>query len=412
MEKVKKWGQSHFKNPNVIPVPVLWYMAWRNLTHKKLRAFLTIFGVTVGIGAIFFLLSFGIGLQRLVTNEVIGNQSIKVIDATTPNSKILKLDNKIKQRISDLPRVVRVGASYSYAGSLKLGGGEVDSIVYGVDDNHLALSNFSLADGRLITAGDNDGLVTNYAALRALGLKTDKSALGKKIAVRIPLPAGSARATEIIKDFKIVGILPEGAGSEIFVPGHVFQTAGVNTYNDMKIEAKESEDVASLRKQIESMGFQTVSPIDTIDQINEIFKFFNIILAGFGGIGMIVAVLGMFNTLTISLLERTREIGLMIALGGRNWDMRRLFILEAVLLSVVGAASGIVLAFIGGQIINFIMNQFAAKRGVTDSFSLFATPPLLVIGVITFMVLVGLAVAYLPARRAARINPIDALRRE
>lgn len=404
--------KARLKNPNVIPIPVLWYIAWRNLTHKKLRAFLTIFGVTVGIGAIFFLLSFGIGLQRLVTNEVIGNQSIKVIDVSTPNSKILKLDDKTKQRVSDLPDVVRVGSSYSYAGILRASGGEVDSIVYGVDDNYLKLSNLSLADGRQITAGDEASMIANHAALRAMGLKTDKSALGKKITVKIPLPAGTARATEIAKDFTIAGVLPEGSGSEIYIPGHIFQTAGVSTYNDVKVEAKASSDVADLRKQIESMGFQTISPIDTIDQINEMFKFFNVILAGFGGIGMIVAVLGMFNTLTISLLERTKEIGLMIALGGRNWDMRRLFILEAVLLSVVGAVSGIVLAFISGQVINLIMNGLASRRGVTESFQLFATPPLLVFGVIAFMICVGLAVAYLPARRAARINPIDALRRE
>lgn len=404
--------KNRFKNPNVIPPSVLWYIAWRNLTHKKLRAFLTIFGVTVGIGAIFFLLSFGIGLQHLVTNEVIGNQSIKVINISTPNSKILKLDDQVKQRISDLPNVVRAGGSYSYAGILKAAGGEVDSIVYGVDDNYLALSNFSLAEGRPISAGDSDSLIANHAALRSLGFKTDKSVLGKKVAVKVPLPPGTARSAEISKDFTIAGILPEGAGSEIYVPGHIFQTAGVNAYSDLKVEAKESSDVDALRKQIESLGFETVSPIDTIDQINEMFKFFNVILAGFGGIGMIVAVLGMFNTLTISLLERTKEIGLMIALGGRNWDMRRLFILEAVLLSVVGAVSGIILAFISGQIINLIMNSFASRRGVTDSFQLFATPPLLVLGVISFMVLVGLVVAYLPARRAARINPIDALRRE
>jgi ABC-type antimicrobial peptide transport system permease subunit len=387
-------------------------MAWRNLTHKKLRAFLTIFGVTVGIGAIFFLLSFGIGLQRLVTNEVIGSQSIKAINITTPNSRILKLDEAARQKIKDLPHVVRVGSTYSYAGSLKLGGGEVDSIVYGSDADYLRLSNLVLSDGRMVTGDDNRAVVVNQAALRALGLKADKSALGKKLAIRIPLPAGTARTTEISKDFTIEGIIGTGSGSEVYIPHHIFQTAGVGAYNDLKIEADESGGVSGLRKQIEALGFLTASPIDTIDQINEIFKFFNIVLAGFGGIGMVVAVLGMFNTLTISLLERTREIGLMVALGGRNRDMRKLFILEAVLLSVMGAVSGIILAFISGQAINLIINSFAHRRGVTESFTLFATPPMLVIGTISFMLCVGLAVAYLPARRAARINPIDALRRE
>lgn len=400
------------RNPNVVPSSTLLYIAWKNLTHKKLRAFLTIFGVTVGIGAIYFLLSFGIGLQRLVTNEVIGNQSIKAVNVTTPNSRILKLDESTRQKIRDLPRVVRVGATYSYAGSLKLGGGEVDSIVYGADDDYLNLSNIVVSEGRVIKGEDTDAVLVNEAALRAIGLASDKSALGKSLSIRIPLPAGSARASEITKDFKITGITAQGSGSEVYIPDHIFQTAGVTTYNDLKIEADESQDVAGLRRQIEGLGFLTASPIDTIDQINEIFKFFNIILAGFGGIGMIVAVLGMFNTLTISLLERTREIGLMVALGGRNRDMRKLFIMEAVLLSVVGAVSGILLAFIAGQIINIIMNASARGRGVTETFTLFANPPLLVLGMVGFMISVGLVVAYLPARRASRISPIDALRRE
>src|SRR6185369_16117416 len=140
--------------------------------------------------------------------------------------------------------------------------------------------------------------------------------------------------------------------------------------------------------------------------------FFNIVLAGFGAIGMIVAVLGIFNTLTISLLERTKEIGLMITLGGRNRDMRKLFIFEAVLLSFAGAVIGIICAIIFGQLINLGMNLVSQHRGVTERFQLFANPWWLILGLVTFMLLVGLIVVFIPARRAARINPIDALRRE
>src|SRR5262245_27336022 len=106
--------KNRISNPNVIPSSVLMYMAWKNLMHKKLRAFLTVFGVVIGIGAIFFLLSFGLGLQKLVTNQVIGNQSIKSIDVTTPNSRILKLDQTNFNKIKNLPHVTRIGAVYSY----------------------------------------------------------------------------------------------------------------------------------------------------------------------------------------------------------------------------------------------------------------------------------------------------------
>jgi putative ABC transport system permease protein len=402
-----------FNKPAVVPLSVLTYMAWRNLMHKKLRAFLTIFGVVIGIGAIYFLLSFGIGLQRLVTSQVIGDQSLKSVEITTPNSKIIKLDRQNYEKIRGLPHVVQVGASYSFAGSLKSQGSEVDSIVYGTNPTYQELANLDTLYGRQLTDSDNKAVVANQAALVAMGIsvKDSKNAVGKKISITIPLQ-NAGKVNQISTEFTIVGVLPTGSGSEVFIPNHVFEVAGVNVYTQVKLEADHSTSVAGLRKQIESLGFVTTSPIDTVDQINQVFKFFNIILVGFGAIGMIVSVLGMFNTLTISLLERTREIGLMKALGGRSNDMRKLFIFEALLLSVFGAIIGILLAAVFGQLINFIMNNFASGRGVSERFNLFANPPELIFGTIAFMAFVGLVVVYFPARRAERINPIDALRRE
>jgi len=283
-----------------------------------------------------------------------------------------------------------------------------------VDDNYQQLANLSLSAGRQLSSRDNKAVVANQAALQAMGFKTDNytSAVGKKVTIRVPLQNASTKQAELSGEYTIVGVMPSGAGSEVFLPNHVFELAGVSVYHQLKLEADHSTSVGGLRKQIESQGYMTTSPIDTVDQINEIFKFFNLILVGFGAIGMIVSVLGMFNTLTISLLERTREIGLMKALGGRNSDMRKLFVFEALLLSVLGAVVGIILAAVGGLIINLVMNNFARGRGVTEGFNLFANPPELILGTIAFMAFVGLVVVYFPARRAQRINPIDALRRE
>lgn len=410
MDVIGRKIRKALHNPNTIPTKVLMYMAWRNLAHKKLRAFLTIFGIVIGIGAIFFLLSFGLGLQELVTNKVLGSQSVQSINVTTPNSKIIKLDQANLDKMRNLPHVVRSGAAYSFAGSLSAQGSEVDTIVYGEDQNYQAMENLSLAAGRFIEQTDEKVALLNRAALRAIGVDNPAEAQDKEVELRIPL--SGAREAEIKQTFKIIGVIDSETGNEIFIPSGIFAAAGVPVFNQIKIEADSTVQVGVLRKQVESLGFLTASPIDTIDQINEIFRFFNIILVGFGAVGMIVAVLGMFNTLTISLLERTKEIGLMVALGGRNRDMRKLFIFEAVLLSIAGAILGITSALLFGQFINVVMNAFARSRGVTEGFQLFAAPPWLVLGTILFMLIVGLVVVYFPARRAAKINPIDALRRE
>ncbi len=407
-----KMKTTKFRNPNTIPTQVLVYMAWRNLTNKKLRAFLTVFGITIGIGAIFFLLSFGLGLQQLVTSQVLGNQSIKAVDVFTPNSKVLSINEQTLQKIRGLPHVVRVGSSYLYNGNLNRSGSSVNALVYGMDNNYLALTTLNLKSGRRFEPKDTNVMIINTTALQAIGLDTSEKSLGQKVKMTIQLNKTSATNDSITADFTIIGIAESGNGSELFVPNHVFQVAGVSTYKDIKLEADSNGSVGTLRRQIETLGYQTNSPLDTIDQINQIFDFFNTVLAGFGSVGMVVAVLGMFNTLTISLLERTKEIGLMLAMGSRNRDIRRLFIFEAAMLSLGGAIIGIVLAIVLGWIVNFILNNMAHGRSVVDSFSLFATPWWLILGSIVFMLLVGLAVVYLPARRAARINPIDALRRE
>ncbi len=394
-------------------IDILFTIAWKNLAAKKLRSLLTIFGVVIGIGAIFFLLSFGLGLQQLVTNEVIGDQSVKSIEVTSPNSRLLQLNDEFANDIKQFAYVDRVGVQYSFPGSLQRSGAEIDSVVYGIDTPYQDMTTLNLTAGRYLEPDDLPAILINLSALKSLGEDDPKAVLGQKLEITIPLQgASTSDVNELKGSFEVVGILDSGSGAEVFMPKDNFALVGVLAFNNVKVMADDAAHVATVRSHIESKGFLTSSPADTLGQINQIFRFFTIIMIGFGSIGMVVSILGMFNTLTISLLERTREIGLMMALGARNSDMRKLFVFEAVLISFIGAVVGILLAIIGGKILNFFMNQFSAKRGVTESFELFSTPLWAVGMLILFTVAVGLLVVYIPARRAQKINPIDALRRE
>lgn len=405
-----KTAHSRFAS---VPFHVLLFMSWRNLLARKLRSSLTILGVVIGIGAIFFLLSLGLGLQNLVTKEVIGNASVRSIDIFSPNSRIVKLNNEQLQTIKNLPQITTLGASYSFASSIMFNRSEIDSIAYGIDIPYQQLSNLQVIKGHLLKKNELDNVFVNTALLAAIGIEDPGKALGKKIDLNIPLrETRNGEESTFERSFTIAGVINSGSGSEVFLPSTLLEQAGADQYSQAKLLVQETADVATIRKQIESLGFETTSPVDTIDEINQIFKYFNIILAGFGAIGMIVAVLGMFNTLTISLLERTKETGLMIALGGRRKDMRILFILEAMLLSLIGSIIGVFLAILGGWGVNFLMNSIASRRGVAQHFELFATPLWLIVSLILFMTLVGVLVVLLPARRAERINPINALRRE
>lgn len=396
-----------------VPLSAIVFMAWRNIVYKKLRSFLTILGIVIGIGAIFFLLSVSLGLQNLVTNELIGGKSIKAVDVTSAKSEIVKLDSESAERIKQLPHVEKLGTSFAAPGIVKYQGSESSGPIYGVDLAYQDLTNLQITKGRKFNAQDKDSAIVSLAKLRSIGVQKPEDILGKTVNLDIPLKGGSGEESKTIEaQLKVVGTIDSGTESVVFVPSFIFVSSGQTEFSQMKLIVDDLTNLSTLRRQIESIGFETTSPADTLDQINQIFKYFNVVLIGFGAIGMVVAILGMFNTLTISLLERTKEIGLMFALGGRKRDTRRIFVIEAVLLSLIGSIVGIVTAIFVGQIANVLLNHMARSRGVTEGFQLFATPWWLVIGLTAFMVLVGLGVVFFPARRAERINPIDALRRE
>jgi len=403
---------KNYRTYRAIKLRVLFHIAWKNIMSKKLRSFLTVFGVVIGISAIFFLLSFGLGIQNLVTKEVVGDKSLKAIDVSSPNSKILKLDETAVNTMKKYPHVERVGVQYSFPGIMAFNGGEVDAVVYGINQDFQSLTSLNLVEGRLLEEADNRAIVINQSALKAIGLENKGSAINQQVTVTVPLQRAGAKIKEVKDVFTVVGVIDSGSGTEVFMPSSIFDIAGVPAYQQAKVVIDAVENVDTARKQIESNGFQTTSLTDTLSEIDRIFKFFNVILVSFGSIGMVVAVLGMFNTLTISLLERTKEIGLMMALGARRSDMRKLFIFEAVLISLAGAAVGILLAVIGGEAVNAYINAGARGRGVTQGFDLFSTPLWTIASITGFTVLVGLLVVYFPARRAEKINPIDALRRE
>ena len=400
------------KRFRAIQLKIVFYMALKNITSKKLRSFLTVFGVVIGIGSIFFLLSFGIGIQELVTKQVIGDKSLKALEVSSPNSRILQLNDQVINKIRRYPNVDKVGLQYSFPGSIAINGGEVDAVVYGINQDFQSTTSFTLKKGRLLKKEDTRAVVVNLSTLKSIGIKTADKAINKQVKLTIPLNKVQSNKSEISDNFTIVGVIESGAGSEVFTTDSLFTSAGVLNYQQVKVIAKDTKNISTIRKQIESNGFQTTSLVDTLDEINKIFKFFNVILVSFGSVGMIVAVLGMFNTLTISLLERTKEIGLMMALGGRRSDMRKLFIFEALLLSFLGAIIGIAFAIAGGAAVNIFLNSGARGRGVTSNFTVFAYPAWAIFGMLGFTLIVGLLVVYFPARRAETINPIDALRRE
>ena len=171
-------------------------------------------------------------------------------------------------------------------------------------------------------------------------------------------------------------------------------------------DPRKAQEVAA---RLKSSGFGVLSARDLIKQINMIFLVIEAFLACIGAIGLVVSLFGIANTMAMAVLERTREIGVLKALGARDRDVGRLFLMEAAAIGVLGGGTGLGLAWALGQLLNVIAR---AAFEVPARVSLFHVTWWLAAGSVGFAVLVSVVAGTLPARRAARMEPVAALRFE
>jgi putative ABC transport system permease protein len=129
----------------------------------------------------------------------------------------------------------------------------------------------------------------------------------------------------------------------------------------------------------------------------------------FGTIALFVSAIGMFNTMTITLLERTEEIGIMKSIGASDSSISVMFFMESAIMGFLGGISGVVIGWLGGKLFNILINLVATRFG-GQQVNLFTTPLWLVFGVIGSSAVVGFLTGFVPARRASKIDPLDALR--
>lgn len=381
-------------------------LALRNLLFKRGRSTLTVLGVMMGIGLIFGLLSFGLGLQNLVQKQIVDGKLINTVDVSSASSKIIALTPENLEKIAAIGHVKSVSGTYVAASKLSLGGSSVDVATYGIDSEYLKLTNLGIQLGEPLDPARTDQVIVSKVLLEAVGISDPKSALGKEMKLQVNLNEEKAFTVPL----KVTGVIDSGNGSEVFISGKLFAEAEAPAYASGKALVDSRDNIAGVRRSIESLGFTTASPVDTLNQVDQFFRVFSLLLVGLGGISVLVAVLGMVNTLTVSLLERTKEISLMIAIGARPQDMRRLFTCEALLLAVIGGLAGMVGVGLLAAVIDLVLNSLARGRGAAEHFSVFAFPLWLPAATLAAVFIIGLLVALAPARRAARVNPVDAMR--
>jgi len=223
---------------------------------------------------------------------------------------------------------------------------------------------------------------------------------------------GKAENSEVPnQSYKAVGIVNDDSSPKIYANYDNLRKIGLLNYSQFKVEVSDKNKVPEIRKQIENMGLKTQYVGDTVAQINQVFGIFRAILVAFGLITLIVSVLGMFNTLTISLLERIKEIALMKMLGMRKKDINNIFLTESIMLGFTGGIIGIILGVLSGKAINCVLNYYAKSMG-GDPVTVFYSPWSFILIIIVISILIGLLTGLYPARRAVKVKSLDVLRYE
>jgi putative ABC transport system permease protein len=170
--------------------------------------------------------------------------------------------------------------------------------------------------------------------------------------------------------------------------------------------------VDRVRDEARAEGYQAQSAQDLIKQIGQLLLYLGLGLSAFAAIALAVAALGVANTMYTAVLERTREIGILKALGARRSDVRVVFLAEAATIGAIGGAIGIAVAALVGVTGNAVVNQLARQQGIGLDLNVFQLSPLLALVTICLTALFSALSGLLPAARAARLAPVEALRYE
>ncbi|MGE5296365.1 MAG: ABC transporter permease, partial [Solirubrobacterales bacterium] len=192
----------------------------------------------------------------------------------------------------------------------------------------------------------------------------------------------------------------------------LYQPAGEGTnYASVTVKVKSLANVASVKKQLESWGYHTFTLMDQLDQMRIGFLIMDMFLLAVGMIGITVASLGIVNTMVMSILERYREIGIMKAVGATDGDVQRIFLFESGAIGLLGGTFGLALAAVVSLIINEVINVIMVRQHA-PRMAYFDFPWWLCVGAILFSILVSLLAGLYPTRRAARVDPVVALRHD
>ncbi|MBI5409296.1 MAG: ABC transporter permease [Nitrospirae bacterium] len=389
-----------------------------SILSNRVRAFLTVLGIIIGVTAVILLISIGEGTRQFIKNEFtgLGSNILIVVPGKTAKeggthlgtSAVRKLvyDDAllIKKRSRHIQYAIPVIAGTSL---IKYGGRSRNTYVIGVTEDYFSARNLSIDTGRFINASEVD----SKRHVCVLGRTVKNELLGDANPLGALLTIGDSKCRVIgIMAHKGVTLgfdiddlvfIPTTAAKEIFDTDSLFNiTIKVRGESELEAAKKDIKEIL-IRRHAGQEDFTVLSQDEMIAVMDRILKIMTGVLAGIAAISLIVGGIGIMNIMLVSVRERTREIGLRKAVGAKNRDILRQFLIEAVMLSAAGGLIGVVIGIAVTWLIPVFMDFLPVKLSVWSIFLAFF-----------FSAGVGIFFGVYPARKAASLEPIHALRYE
>jgi len=426
--------------------------AFSNLRRRKLRSFLTIFAVVIGASLVSLLVSLGIGAQQFLTAQIKAMMPPDVVTvASDPNrfeigvggigfggnpqevsddeDSPLSLEPLTLQDIEAvraLEHVERIDPRVTLrAESVKLQGSDKSFRTSLRAMPQYQVESTDLVAGRYLTEQSRWECIIANQYLDSFGLEQPEDALGRDVIIRVRQWSSFIGLPSETKDynFEIVGVTEKTLRSTQIIISiedgkelSRFWADNPDWYTDdippaiLQVKLEDSQYADQVAQAVEDLGLGAITSKEVLGLIGTIFIIIQAVLSAFGLIALGVASLGVINTLIMAIYERTREIGVMKAVGASRSTIRLLFTTEGMIIGFLGGAIGVGIGYALGLAINRISHATFLKDFQT--FNISAFPWWLMVGVIALSTIIALAAALYPAHRASRLDPIEALRYE
>lgn len=392
------------------------YLVHRDIFKNLTRSIITILAVGIGFSAIIYLSALGSGIEKMTTKELSDPNNLLVFDTNyNGDSTAILTDQDIKEIKNDASIEDAEGGLIIPA-LVKLGSSETDVIAEVVSRRYLALknNNIGLESGKIYENDSSRSVVISHGLKTSLNLNDADYAnvrLNISAIADETLTLDKKKISKKFESVQIVGVIDSNEPLIMIPPDTARTELGIDKYNILRSRVSDFKEIPNARSVVEKKGFSTNYIGDTVQKINKFFGIVRIIVISFGALAMGIALLGMINTMTVSLLERTQEIGVLKSLGAVKKDVFNIFILESLIMGSAGGFLGIFLGLLGAYLTNITYNFFATQSGGA-SVALFAPSIWLIIYTIIGSYILGLLTGIYPAYRASKIEILEAIKYE